>query len=180
VTIGREMDGTANDGNMEGPNVTSRVTDHLFVAPCDNKGVDACNHHKCVAPRDNIVASYDDTGTVTDTLELVAPRDNLGSTYSRRVLFWPFFQGGLLPCATTLSLRVTMRSNKDEVPLPWTGRWQRPNRTRARCLFKGKVQRRTFIRPARNVFVLLLRRRRRTYEVATAPRCGASPTSPPI
>ena len=92
VTIGRETDGTPNDGNVERLNVTSRVAENLVVAPCDNKGVDACNHHESLAPCDNSVASYDNTGTDTDALELVAPRDNLGSTYSGRVLFLPFLQ----------------------------------------------------------------------------------------
>ncbi len=59
MTIGCETDGTPNDRNVERPNVTSRVTEHLFVAPCVNKGVDACNHHKCVAPCYNFVASHD-------------------------------------------------------------------------------------------------------------------------
>ena len=92
--------------------------------------------------------------------------------------FCLFCQGGLLTCATALSLRVTMRSNKDEVPLPMAGREQRPNRTRARCLFTGEVQRRTFL-PACNGIVVLLCRRR-TCEGARAPRCGASPPSPPV
>ena len=52
-----------------------------------------------------------------------------------------FCQGGMLPCAATfLSLRVTMRSNMVAVPLPMAGRWQRPNRTLARCLFTGELQ----------------------------------------
>ena len=179
MTIRYETDGTPNDGNVQRPNVTSRVTDHLFAAPCDNKGVDSCNHHKFVAPCDNIVASHDNTGTDTDALEFVAPRDNLGSTYSGRVFFWPFLQRGvLLPCSTTLLLPVSMRSNKDEVPLPMARKGQRPDRTRARCLFTGEVQRRTFL-PARNIFVVLLRRRR-TYERARAPRFGASPPNPPL
>ena len=90
--------------------------------------------------------------------------------------FCLFCQGGLLPCVTTLSLRVTMRSNKDEVPLPMAGRGQCPNCTRARCLLMGEEQRRTFL-PAHNVHVVLLRRRG-TYEGARAPRCGARPPSP--
>ena len=89
------------------------------------------------------------------------------------LFFCLFCQGGLLHCATTLSLRLTMRSNKDDVPLPMAGRGQCPNRTRARCLFTGEVQRRTFL-PARNVIVVLLHRQR-TYEGARAPCCGASP-----
>ncbi len=71
--------------------VTSRVlTKHLFVAPCDNKGVDAGNHHEFVDPCGNFVASHDNTGIDTDALKLVAKCNNLGSTYSRRVLFLPF------------------------------------------------------------------------------------------
>ena len=178
MTIGCETDGTLNDGNVERPNVTSRVNDHLLVAQCDNMGVDACNHHKFVAPCDNIVASHDKTGNVTDALGFVAPCDNLGLIYSKRVLFLPFCQGGLVPCPKTLSLRVKMRSNEEEVPLLMAGKRQLPNRTRARCLFMGELQRRTFL-PARNVFVTLLRQRC-THKGARAPRCGASPPSPPI
>ncbi len=73
VKIGREMGGTPSDGNVEMPNVTSRVTKHLFVDPCDNKGDHVCNHHEFVAPCDNGVASHDNT--TTDALELVAPCD---------------------------------------------------------------------------------------------------------
>ena len=94
-------------------------------------------------------------------------------------LFCLLCPGGLLPCATTLSLRVTMRSSKGALPLPMAGRRQRPNRTRARCLFTGGLQRRTTSLPVRNVLVVLLRRRR-AYEGAHAPRRGASPPSPPI
>ncbi len=91
MTIGHETDGTPSDGNVERPYVTSRVTDHLLVATSDNKGVDACNHYKFVATCDNTVASRDTTGTVSDALGLVTLLDNLGSTYSGRVLFLPFF-----------------------------------------------------------------------------------------
>ncbi len=76
------------------------------------------------------------------------------------------------------ALRVTMRSTMDEVPLPMAGRGQCPNRTRARCLFTGELQRKMSL-PACNVLVVLLRRRC-SYEEARAPCCGASPPSPPI
>ncbi len=66
-------------------------TEHLFVAPYDNKGVDACNHHEFVAPCDNLVALHDNTGTDTDALDLAAPCDNIGLTYSGRFLFVAFF-----------------------------------------------------------------------------------------
>ena len=95
-----------------------------------------------------------------------------------RFFFCLFFQGGWLPCATTLSLRVTMRSNTNEVPLPMAGRGPRPNRTRARCLSTDEVQKRTSL-PARNVLVVVIGRRR-TYEGARVPRCGASTPNPPI
>ena len=117
--------------------------------------------------RATTVASHDYTGADTAAFELVTSFNNLGSTYSGRVFFCLFSQGGLLPCATTLSLRVSMRSNKDEVPPPMAGKGQRPNRARARCLFTCEVQRRTFL-PARNVFVVVLRQQR-TYEGARAP-----------
>ncbi len=70
MKIGCETGGTTSDGNAERPNVTSRVTEHLFVAPCDNKEVDACNHHEFVE-RPNV------TSRVTEYL-FVAPCDNKG------------------------------------------------------------------------------------------------------
>ncbi len=113
MKIGREIGGTPSDGNVERPNVTSRVAaKHLFVAPCDNKGVDACNHARVCRSCDNFVGLHtlhDNTGTDSDALiQIIAPRDNLGSTYSGRVLLLPFCQRGLSPCTTTLSLRVTI------------------------------------------------------------------------
>ncbi len=120
------------------------------------------------------------TGADSAVFELVAPCDSHGSTYYGKVLFLPVLPGGLLPCATTSSLCVTLRSNMDEVPFPMAGRGHRPNpnRTRARCLFMGELQRGTSL-PAPNVLVVLLRQRR-TYEGARALRCGASPPSPSI
>ena len=85
MKIGRETGGTPSDGNMERPNVTARVTEHLFVAPCDN-----------------YVASHGNTGTDTDALELVASCDNLGSTYSGKVLFLPFFPRGVVALCNNL------------------------------------------------------------------------------
>jgi hypothetical protein len=102
VKIGPEMGGTSSDGNVERPNVTSRVTEHLFVAPCDNKGVDACNHHEFVAPCDNFFALHDNTGTDTDALKLLALCDNLGSTYSGRILFLPFLPKGVVALCNNL------------------------------------------------------------------------------
>ena len=39
--IGRETVETPGDGNLERANLTSRVSAHMFVAPCDNKEADA-------------------------------------------------------------------------------------------------------------------------------------------
>jgi hypothetical protein len=102
MKIGREMGGTPSDGNVGRPNNTSRVTEHLFDAPCDNKGVDARNLHEFVAPCDNFVASHDNKGTDTDALELVAPCDNLGSTYSGRVRVLPFLPRGVVALCNNL------------------------------------------------------------------------------
>ena len=126
VTIGRETNGTPNDGNAERPNVTSRVTDHLLVAPCDNKGVDACNYHKCVAPCDNFVASHDNPGTVTDALRLVAPRDNLGSTYSGRVLFLPFLPKGIVALSNNLFTLCDNEVEQGRGPTPDGGKGTAP------------------------------------------------------
>ena len=55
------------------------------------------------------------------SLRATTPRFSVQPTprYSWRFFLACFAKGGrLLPCATTLSLRVTMRSSMDEVPLP--------------------------------------------------------------
>ena len=93
VKIGRETGGTPSDRNVERPNVTSRVTEHLFIAACDKKGVDACNHHEFVAPFDNLVALHDNTGTDTDVL--------MRSSLSLHVTT------SVTPTATTTSVRPT-------------------------------------------------------------------------
>ena len=90
VKIGRGKVETSGDGNVERPNITSRVSAHMFVDLCDSKEVNASNHHEFFGPCDILVASYDNTGADTAVFELVAPCDNLGSTYSGRVLFLPF------------------------------------------------------------------------------------------
>ena len=82
--------------------MSPRETDDLFVAPCENNGVDACNHHNFVAPCDNVVTSHKNTGTDTFALEFVAPRDNLGLTYSGRVLFLPFLPSGVAALCNNL------------------------------------------------------------------------------
>ncbi len=62
----------------------------MFDAPCDNKGVDACNHHEFLSLYDNFVASHDNTGTNSDALELVLLCDNLGRLTPGGFFFWPF------------------------------------------------------------------------------------------
>ncbi len=87
---------------MERPKVTSRVTEYLIVASGDNKEVDPCNHHECVAPCDNLVGLHNNTGAETDFFELVVPCDNLGSTYSVRVLFLPVVPRGVVALRNNL------------------------------------------------------------------------------
>ena len=123
---GREMVGTPSDGNVERPNVTSRVTDHLLVAPCDNKGDDACSHYEFDAPSDNFVASHDNTETDSDALELVAPRDNLGSTYSGRVLFLPFLPRGVAALCNNLVTPCDYEVKQGRGPTPDGGEGAAP------------------------------------------------------
>jgi hypothetical protein len=130
------------------------------------------------APCDNFLASHDNTGNDTDALELVTPCDNLGSTYSVRVLFLPFLPRGAVALCNNLVTPCDMRSNTDNVPFPMTGRGQRPNRTRASCLFTGEVQRGMSL-PARNVLIIL-RRRRRTYEGGPRSSLWSKPTTPSL
>ncbi len=118
---------------MERPNVTSRVTKQWFVAPCDNKEVDACNDHEFVAPCDNFVASHDNTGTVILMLLSLSLREttSVRPTYSGRVLFLPFLPMGVVALCNNLVTPCDNEVEHGRGLIPMAGRGQRARTARA-------------------------------------------------
>ena len=110
VNLGRKTVGTSGDGKVESPRDAWRDTGHVFVSPCDNKGADACHLPEFVVPCDNLDASRDNTGA---GIAILVSGSRLVRPTPDGFLSCLFYPGVLLPCATTLSLRVTMRSSMD-------------------------------------------------------------------
>ena len=136
VNLGSETGGTSGVGNVENPRDALRDSDHMFVAPCDNRGADACSHQEFVAPCDNLVASYDNTGAHTAVFEFVAPCDNLvascdntgadiavsasgsSSTYSGRVPFLPVVPRGSVVLCNNLVTPCDNEVEQGRSPTP--------------------------------------------------------------
>ncbi len=78
------------------------------------------------APCDNFVALHDNTGTDIDALELVVPCDNLGSTYSGRVLFFPFLPREVVALCNNLVPPCDNEVEHGRSPIPDSGEGTAP------------------------------------------------------
>ncbi len=98
MNLGSETGGTSGDGKVESSRDALRDSDHMFVAPCDNKGADACNHHEFVAPCDSLVASYDNNTGADNAVSA----SGSSSAYSGRVPFFPVLSEGSVALCNNL------------------------------------------------------------------------------